>query len=86
MSDNDATGFDGEGRSDDRDSSGGSSGGGSRETLLVSSKVRAAVKASGHRMDGTFVDALNERVHELISRAGARADAAKRATVRPEDL
>ena len=71
---------------DDASSGGDSGGGGGRDNLLVSSKVRSAVKQSGHRMDSAFVGALNERVHELIAQAGAKADAARRATLRPEDL
>ena len=59
---------------------------GSRDNLLVTSKVRAAIKATGKRMDSSFAGALNERIHELIEQAASKADASKRATVRPEDL
>jgi histone H3/H4 len=52
----------------------------------VASKLREAVRSHDIRMAGEFIEALNEQVHELISKAVKRAKGNKRGTVRPDDL
>jgi hypothetical protein len=59
---------------------------GPRESVLVASKLREAVRSHDVRMAGEFIEALNEQVHELIGKAVKRAKGNKRGTVRPDDL
>ena len=59
---------------------------GSRDSVVVTSKVRMAVADQGLRMDRALVDALNEQVHEMLTSAGQRARDNRRGTVRPFDL
>ena len=54
--------------------------------LVVGSKVKEAVKASGYRCSGDLVDAVNACVHDLIAKAVDRCGANNRGTVRPQDL
>lgn len=54
--------------------------------LVVGSKVKETIKGHGYRMAGDFGDALNAKVHALISDAVARCAANNRGTVRPQDL
>jgi hypothetical protein len=54
--------------------------------LVVGSKVKEAVKAGGVRSSGDLLDALNDKVHEVLSGAVARCKANGRGTVRPHDL
>jgi hypothetical protein len=56
------------------------------DSVIVQSKVKEAVKGLDLRMDSTLPDALNEKVHELLSAAAARAKANNRGTLRPHDL
>lgn len=56
------------------------------ESLVVTSKVKDAVKAGGMNCGGEFPDALSAAVDELIKKAIKRADANGRKTVRPEDI
>jgi hypothetical protein len=60
-----------------------SSGGGN---VVVASKVKEAVKGQEVRMSSEFVEALNQHVNELITRAAGRAKGNGRSTVRPGDL
>ncbi|HSK24834.1 MAG TPA: hypothetical protein VK906_16740 [Egicoccus sp.] len=62
----------------------GSSGGG--ENLLVTSKLREAIRTHDVRMASDLVEALNVHVHEVLARAVARAKGNGRGTVRPNDL
>jgi histone H3/H4 len=62
-----------------------------RETLLVQSKVREAIKSLAKegqtvRVGDDFLGALNEHVWEIIRKAMSRADKNGRATLRPEDV
>jgi hypothetical protein len=54
--------------------------------VVVTSKVKEAVKGHDVRMSSEFVDALNEHVTEVIAKAAERAKTNKRGTVRPGDL
>ncbi len=56
------------------------------ESLVVQSKVKEAVKGLELRMDGSLPDALNDKVHEILKAAGARAKENGRSTLRPYDL
>lgn len=57
-----------------------------KSNIVVGSKVKEAVKAGGVRSAGDLVDALNGKVHELLSGAIVRCKANGRGTVRPQDL
>ena len=58
----------------------------SREVLVVGSKVKDAVKSAGCQSSGELIEAISNRVHELITGAVARAKGNDRKTVRPYDL
>ncbi len=57
-----------------------------RESLLVGSKTRAALKAHGVNVGAGALDALNEMVHWYIDQAAKRAAANRRKTVRDHDF
>ncbi len=57
-----------------------------KEMLLVGSKTKEAMKASGHNVSSDTLDALNEHVYWLIGQAQARATANGRKTIRPYDI
>ncbi len=58
----------------------------SREILIVGSKMKDVVKGAGCMSSGDLIEALSEKVHELLSNATARAKGNGRSTVRPYDL
>lgn len=57
-----------------------------KESLLVGSKTRAALKAHGVNVGAGALDALNEVVHWYIDQAAERAAANRRKTVRAHDF
>jgi len=57
-----------------------------KEMLVVSSKVRAYIKSKKAMVSGELLAALNEKVYCLLDAAVCRAQANKRATVKPQDL
>ncbi|HVK75591.1 MAG TPA: hypothetical protein VM734_19810 [Kofleriaceae bacterium] len=57
-----------------------------QETLLVASKVRAAVKDADCNFGGDALDSLNNYVYWLIQQATKRAAANGRKTVRGHDF
>jgi hypothetical protein len=57
-----------------------------REIVVVGSKVKDVVRSAGLRSDGDLVQAVSEKVHDLLEAAIARAQGNKRGTVRPYDL
>jgi hypothetical protein len=57
-----------------------------KESLIVGSKTRAALKAKGVNVGAGTLDALNAIVHWHIDQAAERAAANKRKTVRPHDF
>ena len=57
-----------------------------REMVLVLSKAKEALKGSGLNVSADTLDALNDRVHDLIERAQARCTDNGRKTVRPYDV
>ena len=58
----------------------------SKETLVVGSKVKDRIKEEELRTDGDLIDALSERVDELLKSAMKRCKENGRSTVRPCDL
>lgn len=57
-----------------------------REVVIVGSKLKDAVKAAGCQSSGDLVEAVSEKVHDMIIAAVERAKQNGRATVRPYDL
>lgn len=57
-----------------------------KESLIIVSKVKDAVKSLDMRSGDEFVEALNLYVHSLITNAAARAKANDRTTLRAGDL
>jgi histone H3/H4 len=57
-----------------------------KEMLLIGSKTKDAIKASGLNVAGDALDALNEKVHALVKEAQARCEANGRKTVRGTDF
>jgi hypothetical protein len=60
--------------------------GGSREILIVGSKMKDVVKSLGYMSSGDLIEALSERVHQMLQSAAQRAEENGRSTVRPYDL
>ena len=56
------------------------------ELIVSKSRTKAAVKSAGFKTAGDFYEALDGAVRDCIAKAVDRADANKRATVRPQDL
>ncbi len=67
---------------------GGKKGGSAaRENLVVGSKVRDYIKTQGKQSSGDLVDAVSNKVHEILDAAIARAHSnGERKTIRPHDL
>lgn len=57
-----------------------------REIVVVGSKVKDVVRSAGYRSDGELVQAISDKVHEMLEAAIKRAESNKRGTVRPYDL
>ncbi|ABJ76032.1 Hypothetical protein LBL_1683 [Leptospira borgpetersenii serovar Hardjo-bovis str. L550] len=57
-----------------------------KETLIVTSKVKAYIKSKGFMTSGDAIDGLNEKIHQLIDEAVKRTESNKRSTVRPTDF
>ena len=57
-----------------------------REVVVVGSKVKDVVRNAGLRSDGELVQAVSEKVHDILEAAIERAQGNKRGTVRPYDL
>jgi len=57
-----------------------------REVVVVGSKVKDVVREAGLRSDGELVQAISDKVHDLLEAAIVRAQENKRGTVRPYDL
>lgn len=56
------------------------------ENVIVTSKVKEAVKSLDLRLSSDVPDALNAKVHELLKAAADRAQANGRSTLRASDL
>lgn len=57
-----------------------------KESVIVQSKLREAIKQLDLQMDGSLPDAVNEKVHAILAKAAGRAKANGRKTLRPYDL
>ncbi len=57
-----------------------------REVLVVGTKVKDVVKAAGLQSSGELIEAVSNKVHEIISGACGRASGNGRKTVRAHDL
>jgi histone H3/H4 len=57
-----------------------------REVVVVASKVKDAVKESGCQSSGDLIEAISDKVHDMLEAAVERAKNNGRATVRPYDL
>ncbi len=57
-----------------------------KEVLVVGSKVKEVIREAELRSDGELVQAVSDKVHELLEAAIARCQANNRSTVRPQDL
>ncbi len=56
------------------------------DNVVVTSKVKEAVKGHELRMSGDVPDALNAKVQEILKAAAQRAKDNGRGTLRPYDL
>jgi hypothetical protein len=57
-----------------------------REILVVGSKVKDVVKSHGLQSSGELIQAISDKVHEIVSGAVSRASGNGRKTVRGYDL
>ena len=57
-----------------------------REIVVVGSKTKDVVREAGLRSDGELVQAVSDKVHDMLDAAIARCQDNKRGTVRPHDL
>ena len=64
----------------------GKSGKKAGEILIVGSKMKDVVKAAGCMSSGDLIEAVSNKVHEMLASATARAKGNGRSTVRPYDL
>lgn len=53
---------------------------------MVGSKVKDVIRSAGYRSDGELIQAISDKVHEMLEAAVKRAESNKRGTVRPYDL
>jgi histone H3/H4 len=60
-----------------------------KESLVVGSKVKAALKGTGKNtfnVSADTIDAMNEYVYWLVDQAQKRCEANGRKTIRPHDI
>lgn len=57
-----------------------------REVVVVASKVKEFIRSQELRSDGDLVQAVSDKVHEMLDSAVERCRDNKRGTVRPHDL
>ena len=57
-----------------------------KEVLIVTSKTKGYIKEKGYQSSGDAMEALNEKIYELIDKALERTKENKRSTVRPHDF
>ncbi len=57
-----------------------------KEVLVVGTKVKDVVKSAGLQSSGELIEAVSNRVHELLTNAVQRASGNGRKTVRAYDL
>ena len=54
--------------------------------VAITSRIKDLIRSGNMRADGALVDAVNEKIMELLNNAIARAGSNGRKTVRPQDL
>lgn len=59
---------------------------GGRDSLVVTSKVKAFVRSNKMICAGDLPGAVDAKVREMLKAAASRAGLNKRSTVRPQDL
>jgi len=57
-----------------------------RDSLIVSSKIKAYIKSKQMMTASDSLDAINEKVYSLLDCAAERTKANRRSTVKPQDL
>lgn len=57
-----------------------------REALVVASKVKAHIKGQKMMTSSEALEAISERVYDMLDAAIARAKANRRSTVKAQDL
>ena len=57
-----------------------------KEILVVGSKVKDVIRDAGLRSDGELIQAVSDKVHDLLGAAIERCKSNNRSTVRPYDL
>ena len=57
-----------------------------RDSLIVSSKIKAYIKSKQMMTASDSLDAINERVYCMLDCAAERTKANRRSTVKPQDL
>jgi len=57
-----------------------------REIVIVASKLKDAVRGAGCQSSGDLVEAVSDKVHDMVEAAINRAKSNGRATVRSYDL
>ncbi len=57
-----------------------------REPLVVASKMKAYIREKGMMSSSEAVEAIHDRVYNMLDAAIARAKANRRSTVRSQDL
>ena len=57
-----------------------------REMLVVGSKVKDYIRSKDLMASGDILEAISNRVHDMIDEAAERTSANKRSTLRPHDL
>lgn len=57
-----------------------------KEIVVVGSKIKDVIKEAGLRSDGELVQAVSDKVHDLLADAVERCQKNSRSTVRPYDL
>lgn len=57
-----------------------------REVLVVGSKVKDVVRGKSLMASGDLLEAISNKVHDMLDEAAGRTTANKRSTMRPQDL
>ncbi|MDH5657237.1 MAG: hypothetical protein OEZ34_15100 [Spirochaetia bacterium] len=57
-----------------------------RESLVIASKCKAYIKNAGCMVSSDAMEALSEKVYEILDQAVKRTKENKRTTLRPHDL
>ncbi len=57
-----------------------------KEIVVVGSKIKDVIREAGLRSDGELVQAVSDKVHDVLEAAIERCKGNNRGTVRPYDL